>query len=186
MTTSRMPQTTDGQIRMASERLSGTRTATRTRTADSDVDTDVDTDADTDDDAELDTGVPQETDPPRDCPMDSVSPNHSQNDAYVLSEQTGIEGLVVCAGQEDWFRLELPALHEMALEVCVPNNIEAPDLELFRAEYPYPQYYLAGGSYGSAFQCRSTNLWDGVVDAGASLPRSQTGSPRKSRDPRTL
>ena len=103
-------------------------------------DSEADTDADTDEDAnsDADTGDSRDSEIPVECPLDSVSPNHSQSDAYALIQETDIEDLVVCAGRDDWFRLDLPPLHEMDISVCVDRDAEEPSFEFFRAEYPYP------------------------------------------------
>ncbi len=93
-----------------------------------------------------------------DCPTDSVSPNHRQRDAFALAREINIEGLVVCPGQSDWFRMEMPTPYDMQLEVCVPAGVELPDLEYFRAEYPYPEYYLGGGRYTTSLECETPDI----------------------------
>lgn len=117
---------------------------------------DADADLDAGSDADLDADADPDGDETADCPADPVAPNQSQEDAYLLTADEDIDGLVVCAGADDWFRLELAEGLDMQLDVCgADGSASGLGFEFFRAEFPEPDYYLGGGGGG----CLSTAVW---------------------------
>src|SRR5262245_37244210 len=80
--------------------------------------------------------------PPVNCPKDTVSPNQSQATARTITARGDFEGLVVCRGSDDWFRVDLAAGYAIAFDVCTPSGAPTPLLEFFREEFPAPEFYL--------------------------------------------
>lgn len=63
-----------------------------------------------------------------DCTEDTFSPNHSQLDATLITQDTEISNLTRCAGRPDWFELEMRAGESMKVTI---QHAAASDLELY-------------------------------------------------------
>jgi len=109
----------------------------------------------------IDTGVfldamPVDTGVPVNCPADSTEPNQDQASAHVLTQNMMTENLVVCAGADDWFVLDLPYGQAMQFSACGDKSGVIPQLEFFREEFPEPRHYLGGGGP----DCVSSAGWE--------------------------
>jgi hypothetical protein len=97
------------------------------------------------------------------CEADRVAPNHSPSTALVLEAMPQeIEDLRVCAGRDDWYRLELPLGFDMQFEVCSARSASTAKLEFYRAEYAEPAWYHGGLTRSESEDCWHTGVWQGA------------------------
>lgn len=110
--------------------------------------------ADGDTGSDDDSGAPQPTpDPepiPAGCPDDEISldgSNHTQQKARELFNAATYEDLVVCSGEDDWFKVFSKDGFELQFEVSWTGDDPLVSLDWFREEQPDTSVYVLGGGY---------------------------------------